>query len=149
MPAVAADGVQYSLLSTTRYDDALRNVAWNTRVNGGEPSAYMLLPYHFDRLLAAAEDHGWMASRQHMEYADLVAACNDSVRAALAQHGHGHLRVSSPVLLCFPPLINLAAAYSLLSRGCIHRDCDTIEHVCRVRDICSSSGKRYRAVNLP
>lgn len=106
MPAVAAEDVQYSLLSTARYDDALRNVAWNTRVNGGDPSAYMLLPYHFDRLLAAAEDHGWMASRQHMQYADLVAACNDNVQAALTQHGHGPLRVSSPVLLCFPPLIN-------------------------------------------
>ena len=94
-----ADDVQYSLLSTTRYDDDLRNVAWNTRVNGGKPSSYMLLPYHFDRLMTAARDHGWIATKQRTDYADLVAACDDAVNAARPQHDSAHLRVSLEPLI--------------------------------------------------
>ncbi|KAI0094475.1 aminotransferase [Irpex rosettiformis] len=88
-----ADNVQYSLLSTTRFDHALKDVAWNTRVNGGQPSPYMLLPYHFDRLTAAAGDHGWIASRQRTNYADLVATCDDVVKAARPQYDSTPLRL--------------------------------------------------------
>lgn len=93
---------QYSLLSSTRYDDALLNVAWNTRVNGGIPSRFMLLPYHFDRLAAAAEKHGWITSRQHMESNHLVVACDNAVNAARPQYGDGPLKVS-----LIPPAFSL------------------------------------------
>ncbi|KAI0692943.1 aminotransferase class IV-domain-containing protein [Cytidiella melzeri] len=87
------ENVQYSLLSSTRFDDALLNVPWNTRVNGGIPSQFMLLPYHFDRLAAAAGEHGWTTSQRRMAQADLTAACNDAVIAAQTQHGYGPLRL--------------------------------------------------------
>jgi len=89
----AAD-VEYNLISATRYDDSLLDVAWNTRVNGGTPSRFMLLPYHFDRLAAAADEHGWIVSRRRIAWADLAAACDDAVIAARPQHGNGPFKVN-------------------------------------------------------
>lgn len=79
--------ISFNLLTTTRYDEALLNVAWNTRINGGTPSPFMLLPYHFDRLAAAAEQHAWTQARQNAEISRLRDVCEQAVRAARAQHG--------------------------------------------------------------
>lgn len=89
-----AANVQYHLLSSTRYDDALLSVAWNTRVNDGIPSKFMLLPYHFDRLAAAAEQHGWIASQQRLARDEFTAACDNAVIAAHSEHGNVPLKVS-------------------------------------------------------
>lgn len=91
---MADAGLQYSVISSTRYDEALLDIAWNTRVNDGTPTRFMLLPWHFSRLVAAAEKHGWIPSRERMERDDLVAACENAVDAARPQHGDGPFKVS-------------------------------------------------------
>lgn len=82
----------YSLLSSTRYDDALLNMGWNTRVNGGQPSPFMLLPYHYDRLMAAAGEHGWQLP-SNLTRQQLLQACEDAVRVARDTHREGPLKV--------------------------------------------------------
>ena len=57
--AMADSDVQYSLITALRYDPSLQHAQWNSQVNGGSPSAFMLLPYHYDRLLSARRAHGW------------------------------------------------------------------------------------------
>lgn len=89
----AAETPVYSLLSSTRYDDALRGMGWNTRVNGGQASALMFLPYHFDRLIAAAGDHGWSTASDTLTLAALHTACEDAVRVARETHPAGPLKV--------------------------------------------------------
>jgi hypothetical protein len=107
-----ADNAEYSLLSSTRYDNALLNVAWNTRVNGGIPSRFMLLPYHFDRLVAAVEEHEWVASRQRMAWVDFATACDKAVEAARPQCGDGPFKVSlkSFFLHCLADLSRFASS---------------------------------------
>ncbi|KAI0307954.1 aminotransferase [Multifurca ochricompacta] len=53
---------EVNLTSAIRYDSALLNFSWNSVVNDGQPSSFMLLRYHFDRLKAAAALHGWEES---------------------------------------------------------------------------------------
>ncbi|EGO02675.1 hypothetical protein SERLA73DRAFT_47874 [Serpula lacrymans var. lacrymans S7.3] len=48
----------FSLLSCTRYDPYLQSLKWNND-NAGNPSPYLLLSYHSDRLADAARIHGW------------------------------------------------------------------------------------------
>lgn len=50
---------QFDLLSTTRRDPQLLQLPWNTKVNSGSTSPYLLLSYHHDRLRDAAEHHDW------------------------------------------------------------------------------------------
>lgn len=88
-----AEIASYSLLSTTRYDEELINISWNTRVNGGVPSRFLLLPYHFDRLAAAAEQHGWTVPQRSMTRDHLAQACDDAVRGVGKEHGRGPFKV--------------------------------------------------------
>ena len=81
----------YSLLSSLRYDDALLNMDWNTRVNGGTPSSLMLLPYHLDRLMAAVREHGWHLPTWTL--GDLEKKCHAAVRGGQDQHGAGPQKV--------------------------------------------------------
>lgn len=74
----------YQLLSSTRYDSCLINLPWNTLANEGIPSPYLLLRYHFDRLLDAAQLHAW-TNAQGWTLVDLNNACDEAVRDALAK----------------------------------------------------------------
>lgn len=85
----------YSLLSSLRYDDALLNMDWNTRANGGKPSPFMLLPYHLDRLMAAAQEHGWHLPVWTLD--DLQNECAAAVRVGHHQHPVGPQKVRPEV----------------------------------------------------
>ncbi|KAH9951019.1 hypothetical protein B0H21DRAFT_720996 [Amylocystis lapponica] len=74
----------FHLLSSTKYDDVLLDVPWNTLANGGVRSPYFMLSYHLERLRDAATTHGWVAA-QSLTLADLAKACDGAVRDALAQ----------------------------------------------------------------
>lgn len=82
----------YSLLSSTRYDNAVHNMHSNTRVNGALPSPFMLLPYHFDRLMTAARTHGWQMP-ENVTKAALLEKCERAVAEAGEAHGLGPLKV--------------------------------------------------------
>ncbi|GBE77444.1 aminotransferase [Sparassis latifolia] len=71
----------FDLLSSIRYDHSLRDLQWNTLANGGIQSPYLLLRYHLDRLLDAAEQHGWQFLR-FITHDSLKIACDDAVRDA-------------------------------------------------------------------
>lgn len=78
----------FHLLSTTRYDDALLDHDYNTRVNGGKPSPFLLLRYHFDRLVTAAERHEWWSGADgKLSFLDLLRECEVTVRKAQDNHG--------------------------------------------------------------
>lgn len=53
----------YQLLTTTRYDPTLATLPWNDDCDG--PSPYFLLPYHYERLQSAVEEHGWDIQNAH------------------------------------------------------------------------------------
>ncbi|KAI0639951.1 aminotransferase [Trametes polyzona] len=68
----------FDLISSTRYAPGLRDVAWNTDANAGVPSPFLLLRYHYDRLLDAAKVHAWPIPRD-ISLARLQALCEDAV----------------------------------------------------------------------
>lgn len=47
----------YDLLTSTRYDRHLLALGWNR--DDDEPSPFLILPYHYERLADAARHHGW------------------------------------------------------------------------------------------
>ena len=83
--------IPFSLLSSLRYDHALLSMDWNTRVNGGTPSSFMLLPYHHDRLIAAVREHGWQLPAWTLD--DLEKECYAATRVGQDQHGAGPQKV--------------------------------------------------------
>lgn len=48
----------FDLLGSLRYDSNIRDAEWNSAVNAGHPSPYLLLPYVVDRFVDAAKVHG-------------------------------------------------------------------------------------------
>ncbi|OBZ79827.1 Aminodeoxychorismate lyase [Grifola frondosa] len=64
------------------YDPALLAAPWNTLASGGTQSPYLLLPYHLDRLIEAANCHGWSSTR--LSFDDLKRACDNAVLNATA-----------------------------------------------------------------
>jgi hypothetical protein len=48
----------FDLLGSFRYDSNIRDTDWNSAVNAGQPSPYLLLPYIVDRFVDAAKIHG-------------------------------------------------------------------------------------------
>ncbi|KAE9409098.1 D-aminoacid aminotransferase-like PLP-dependent enzyme [Gymnopus androsaceus JB14] len=68
----------YFLLSSTRYDETLLKFSWNDDFDG--PSPFFLLPYHFDRLIGAAEQHGWLQVKQSLSYEILKQKCHEKVK---------------------------------------------------------------------
>jgi 4-amino-4-deoxychorismate lyase len=76
------------LITALRYDTALLSAPFNTATNGGTPSAFLLLPYHFDRLSTAATSHGseWTHAREILTRRRLEDAC---VRAVDEHGGKG------------------------------------------------------------
>ncbi|OCH89567.1 hypothetical protein OBBRIDRAFT_835733 [Obba rivulosa] len=73
----------FVLLSSSRHDAALLRSPWNTAANAGVESPYLLLRYHYDRLLDAARAHGW-TDTPNPSFDDLERICDDAVRQALA-----------------------------------------------------------------
>lgn len=80
------------LITALRYDSALLQCERNTGVNHGRPSAYLLLPYHHERLVSAAHAHGsrWAAAARSLT----LDAVQDACDRAVSQHGYlGPLKV--------------------------------------------------------
>ncbi|KAH9175507.1 aminotransferase [Lactarius sanguifluus] len=70
------DSDSFHLLTAIRYDHALLLFPWNSAVNQGQPSPFLLLPYHFARLEAAATLHGW---RTPLSWSSFEHACHRAV----------------------------------------------------------------------
>ena len=68
---------QYQLLSSTRYDPHLKSFNWNDDQEG--PTDFFLLPFHFERLVSAAQTHGWTKAESALEYLTLKSACMKAV----------------------------------------------------------------------
>lgn len=68
---------QYELLTSTRFDNFLLSLQWNNDTEG--PSPFLLLPYHLDRLIDAAEQHEWAQSRAALTYDVLKSTCMDAL----------------------------------------------------------------------
>ncbi|KAF5388477.1 hypothetical protein D9757_004718 [Collybiopsis confluens] len=94
----------YQLLSSTRYDQHLSSLAWNNDPAG--PSPFFLLPYHFERLTEAAEQHGWEKTNQSHSYEKLKEKCIETtkdvepsqvvkLRITLSQNGELNVTVSN------------------------------------------------------
>ncbi|CAK5280319.1 unnamed protein product [Mycena citricolor] len=78
----------YLLLTTTRYDQFIYDrLRFNDR--GGQPSRYLLLDYHVERLLRATEDdkHGWPEARAAITFENIFRACEAAVAS---QSGHSN-----------------------------------------------------------
>lgn len=67
----------YFLLSSTRCDASLLKFGWNNDIDG--PSPFFILPFHFDRLQDAAEQHGWQEAKRLLSYAKLKEKCRIKV----------------------------------------------------------------------
>ncbi|KAJ6483882.1 aminotransferase [Mycena vulgaris] len=70
----------YELLTTTRCDGFLERLGWNN--NDDQPSPYLLLAFHVDRLREAALAHEWPDAHAALSYDALHQAC----QAAVASH---------------------------------------------------------------
>ncbi|KAF7436434.1 hypothetical protein PC9H_003267 [Pleurotus ostreatus] len=68
----------YKLLSCTRYDPFLRTLNWNND-SDGKPSPFLLLRFHVDRLVDAAERHAWVAAKAAISLDTVKAACQELV----------------------------------------------------------------------
>ncbi|KAF8167339.1 aminotransferase [Crassisporium funariophilum] len=76
----------YQLLSSTRFDPYLTSLSWNNDSDG--PSPFFLLPFHFDRLVAAAGTHSWLYAKSILRYHTFKTICLDAISE---QHHRGNL----------------------------------------------------------
>ena len=86
-------GESYQLMTATRYDKRLLDIEWNTRVNGGTPSHFLLLRYHLDRLVEASKRHGWPECLPNLTIDNLTDTCEDAVRSASTDEYDGPFKV--------------------------------------------------------
>src|SRR6266404_8221118 len=89
-----SDGFEADLLSTIRYDSSLLRFPWNSAVNGGSPSAFLFLPYHLDRLKAAATLHGWRQALTLLSWNSFQHTCHHAVDSYNGPGKGGPLKVS-------------------------------------------------------
>lgn len=82
-------GESYQLMTATRYDNRLLDIEWNTRVNGGTPSPFLLLNYHLDRLIEASKRHGWVDCLPSLTIERLTSVCEDGVRSSVTTDYQG------------------------------------------------------------
>src|SRR6266540_2383087 len=68
---------EYQLLSSTRYDPHLKSYKWNDDQEG--PIEFFLLPFHFERLVSAAQIHGWTNAESALGNSALKSACIKAV----------------------------------------------------------------------
>ncbi|KAK7007045.1 aminotransferase [Favolaschia claudopus] len=71
---------EYQLLASTRCDAYLLRLSWNKYE--GQPSRYLLLEYHYDRLRDAAAEHDWPDAQSALSASALYDVC----QAAVASH---------------------------------------------------------------
>lgn len=67
----------FRLLTSTRFDPFLATLKWNNDQHG--PSSFLLLRYHFDRLLSAVSQHGWQINDQYLTYRNFISACQNAL----------------------------------------------------------------------
>jgi len=67
----------YDLITATRFDCLLSTFAWNNGQDG--PSDFLLLQYHLDRLVHAAELHGWHKAKSSLTYDRLKSVCQTTL----------------------------------------------------------------------
>jgi 4-amino-4-deoxychorismate lyase len=72
----------YLLLSCTRYDPILESFQWNNNPDG-QPSRFLLLRYHLDRLSNAAQVHQWPLAKTGLSLKALFERCLDAVNERL------------------------------------------------------------------
>ncbi|KAI0756245.1 aminotransferase [Daedaleopsis nitida] len=77
---LSMSSTDYLLLSTTRGDPQLAETIWNTDANAGFKSRYLLLLYHCDRLIQAAQQHHWPVPTE-LTPCFLESRCNDAIAA--------------------------------------------------------------------
>ncbi|KAI0361036.1 hypothetical protein OH77DRAFT_1392126 [Trametes cingulata] len=89
--------VPFQLVSSTRYEPRFRDLAWNTDTNGAEPSPYLLLRYHYDRLLNAAKAHNWLIPAElsviHLERLCDSAITNGGCRPEMLEGSCFRIRI--------------------------------------------------------
>jgi 4-amino-4-deoxychorismate lyase len=73
-----SSSTHFDLLTTIRYDEALLN---NSTLHHGQPSPFLLLPYHFDRLKTATMSHGWQDTFTSISWASFQSSCYRAVQA--------------------------------------------------------------------
>ncbi|KAI9512889.1 aminotransferase [Russula earlei] len=73
--------VVYQLVSTIRYDPFILDLPWNSAVNYAQPSPFMLLPYHFDRLRSAAAMHEWQDTFASISWTLFQVTCRCAIQA--------------------------------------------------------------------
>jgi 4-amino-4-deoxychorismate lyase len=71
------DRPPYQLLTSTRYDLYLKSLGWNDDNEG--PLPFFLLQFHLDRLISAAEIHGWTDVQSSLTYPKLKTLCFEAV----------------------------------------------------------------------
>lgn len=87
LPVDPADTTELLLVTCVRYDPVLlEDHDWHSTRSGGESkSSYLLLPFHVQRLRAAAEAFGWTAAIDLLTREDAVQWFQTQCEAALAQ----------------------------------------------------------------
>jgi 4-amino-4-deoxychorismate lyase len=63
------------------------------------PSPFLLLPYHFDRLRAAAALHGWQDTFPSLSWPSFLSTCNRAVQEYDGPGKGGPLKVRSPSII--------------------------------------------------
>ncbi|KAL7285557.1 hypothetical protein ACG7TL_000661 [Trametes sanguinea] len=101
----------FQLISTTRYEQGLTELDWNTQASLGTPSPYLLLAYHYDRLLDAARVHGWPVPPD-LTLRLLESTCNAAVTAN-STDSQLHVPERSfriRILLSYPGILSVTAS---------------------------------------
>ncbi|OSD06219.1 hypothetical protein PYCCODRAFT_1475053 [Trametes coccinea BRFM310] len=101
----------FQLISTTRYEDGLTELDWNTQAFHGTPSPYLLLAYHYDRLLDAARVHAWPVPQAFTLHL-LESTCNAAFTAEGTDSQLDALERSFRIriLLSYPGILSVAAS---------------------------------------
>ena len=92
----AEQNTVYQLVSTIRHDSLCLNLPWNSASNNGQPSPFMLLSYHFDRLKAAAAIHGWQDAVASISWDIFQLSCQRAIQAYDGPSKGGPLKVRPP-----------------------------------------------------
>ena len=79
----------FQLTSAIRYDPLYSSL------NQAQPSPFLLLPYHFDRLRAAAALHGWQDTFTSVSWPLVQSACHRAVQGYDGPSKGGPLKVRS------------------------------------------------------
>jgi hypothetical protein len=92
--AVSPDSDSFDLLTAIRYDSSLLNCPGIRLANQGQSSPFLLLPYHFSRLIAAATLHGWRHPFTPPSWSSFQHACQRAVETYNGPNKGGPLKVS-------------------------------------------------------